>query len=79
MGAVAALPALWTSLAGAGASAVLNKATRPKGASLPPPPQPEKAPDTNLFSRRKKTGGAYGITPPEALGSAPTASTKLGQ
>ena len=79
MGAVAALPAIWSSLAGAGAGAVLSRATRPHAAALPPPPQPEKAPDTNLFSRRKKTGGAYGITPPEALGSAPTASTKLGQ
>lgn len=76
-------PLALASIIGSGASAVASIAQARKagkGVTMAPPPQPEKEPQYDVFKRRNARGpAAYGIPTPEALGSAPTASTKIGQ
>lgn len=79
MGMAAALPFILKAGASIAGSALLGRAMRPKAPNVPPPPQPEKPPDQAMFRRRKTKAGAYAPVTPEALGAAPTASTKLGQ
>jgi hypothetical protein len=74
-------PLAIASIVASGASAVGTlAASRKSQPNIPPPPQPEKAPQYDVFKRRNTQGpGAYGIAAPGALADASTASTKLGQ
>lgn len=75
-------PLALASIIGTGVTAASSIVqARKKGpAAAPLPPQPEKAPSMDLFRRKNAKGpGAYGVAGPEALTSATTASTKLGQ
>lgn len=77
LGAMAIASIVSASVAGASAISQARKSP-PK---MPEMPQPETAPNIDLFRRRNGAGagGAYGVTGTSALQPASTGSTKLGQ
>jgi len=71
-----AMVAMYSAIAG-GAAAV--KTAGQKAPEMPAPQQPEKSPVMDLFKRRSRTGGAYGMPDAGSTGAASTGTTLLGQ